>query len=73
MGLAPLSRMVRTLVVAGAAALILSACAANRAGQAVNADYSNLSGPQIQARLTSLREIGPSAISQICPITGSTV
>ncbi|WP_116653190.1 tetratricopeptide repeat protein [Pelagibacterium sediminicola] len=54
MGLAPLSRMVRTLVVAGAAALILSACAANRAGQAVNADYSNLSGPQIQASVADL-------------------
>lgn len=54
MGFAPLSSMVRTLVLAGAAALILSACAANRTGEALTADYANLSGPQIQASVVDL-------------------
>lgn len=54
MGLAPLCRTMRTLILAGAAALILAACATNRTGQAINPDYSNLSGPQIQASVADL-------------------
>lgn len=48
------------LRVAGKALLIttlavsLSACAANRVNQTVSADYSNLSGPQIQASVADL-------------------
>jgi Flp pilus assembly protein TadD len=54
MGFAPLLRSARTVVLVGLAALVLAACASNRTGQAVNADYSNLSGPQIQASVADL-------------------
>lgn len=54
MGFAPLFRTTRMVLAAGAVALVLSACASNRTGQAVNADYSNLSGPQIQASVADL-------------------
>lgn len=43
----------RALLLAGVAALVLSACATNRTG-AVNADYTHLSGPQIQQSVADL-------------------
>ncbi|WP_196259412.1 tetratricopeptide repeat protein [Pelagibacterium limicola] len=54
MGLAPVMRFVRAALLVGTAALTLSACASNRTGHAVTADYSNLSGPQIQASVVDL-------------------
>lgn len=50
----PLLRIGRTALLVGATALIVSACASNRVSQSVNADYSNLSGPQIQASVADL-------------------
>lgn len=50
-----LMRTTRMVVLAGVAALALAGCATNRTA-AFNADYSNLSGPQIQASVADLAQ-----------------
>lgn len=44
----------RAVLLTGVAVAALAGCAANRAGTALNADYANLSGPQIQASVADL-------------------
>src|SRR5690554_4365248 len=50
-----MGRKVASLLLAGAAALALSGCATNRT-TALHADYSNLSGPQIQQSVADLSQ-----------------
>lgn len=52
-GFRTIMRVGRVALLAGVAAMALSACASNRTG-VVSADYSNLSGPQIQASVADL-------------------
>lgn len=47
-------RIFRTGLLIATTALVLTACATNRTSQSVSADYSNLSGPQIQASVADL-------------------
>ncbi|WP_127144425.1 tetratricopeptide repeat protein [Pelagibacterium montanilacus] len=54
MHLSSASRRLSAVLFAGAIALVLSACATNRIDPAIHADYSNLSGPQIQASVADL-------------------
>lgn len=49
-------RISRVGVLTGVAVLVLSACASNRTTGPVSADYSNLSGPQIQATVADLTQ-----------------
>lgn len=55
MGLSSFMRVARTGLLAGLVAVAVSACASNRTG-AIHADYSNLSGPQIQASVADLAQ-----------------